>query len=104
MSRKKMASLSKGIEMRNSKLLMELESLAEKLDVQVTYEKLFPSRSGLCRLHDKYILFVDSRLREDERVQVFITAFSDFPLDNLQVLPRIRQLLETSHPEKPSMN
>jgi hypothetical protein len=104
MSRKKMASLSKGVEMRNSKLLMELESLAEKLDVQVTYEKLFPSRSGLCRLHNKYMLFVESKLREDERVQVFVTALSNFSLDNLQVLPRIRQLLEANHPEKPNLN
>ncbi|MBW2580195.1 MAG: hypothetical protein JRD00_04465, partial [Deltaproteobacteria bacterium] len=36
------------MEMRSTKMLMELEALAEKLGIQVVYERLPRSRSGLC--------------------------------------------------------
>ncbi len=80
--------------MRAARLLGQLEALAEKLRVQVVYERLSPTRSGLCRLHDTYVLFVDRDLSEEAQVQVFLTALSGFPLDHLQILPRVRVMLE----------
>jgi hypothetical protein len=80
--------------MRAARLLGELEALAEKLGVEVVYERLPSSRSGLCRLHDKYVLFVDRDLTEEAQVDVFLTGLARFPLDDLQVLPRIRSMLE----------
>ena len=78
--------------MRSTKILMELEALAEKLGIQVIYERLSQSCSGLCRLYDQHMLFVERNLDEDEQVQVFISALSRFPLDDIQMLPRIRHL------------
>ena len=95
MSKRRSVSSSAKIGMRNSRLLMELEALAGKLGIQVTHEKLSSSQSGICKLYDKYMIFVDSRLREEEQVEVLISALSRFPLDDLQVLPRIRNLLRT---------
>ena len=80
--------------MRGTRLLMELESTAAKLRVQVVHEKLPGSRSGLCRLRDQHLLFVDKRLRTEEQIDVFLTILSRFPLENLQLLPRVRELLE----------
>ena len=82
------------MEMRSTKMLMELEALAEKLGIQVVYERLPRSRSGLCRLYDKYMLFVERNLDEDEQVRIFIEALSRFQIDNIQMLPRIRHILQ----------
>ena len=82
------------MEMRSTKMLMELEALAEKLGIQVVYERLPRSRSGLCRLYDKYMLFVERNLDEDEQVRIFVEALSRFQIDNIQMLPRIRHILQ----------
>jgi hypothetical protein len=86
---------SKG--MRSTKILMELEALAEKLGIQVIYEKLSQSRSGLCRLYGEHMLFVERNLDEDEKVQVFVSALSLFPLENIAMLPGIRDLVMEYH-------
>jgi hypothetical protein len=80
---------------RATRLLGELEALAEKLGVEVVYERLPRCRSGLCRVNTQYLLFVDRTLPEDAQVDVFITALSRFPLDDLQILPYVRQILES---------
>lgn len=93
-----MASATK---MRDTKVLMELEALAEKLGIQVIQERLPKSRSGLCRLRDQHMLFIERNLEEEEKVQVMAEALSRFPLDNTQMLPGIRQMLEDySHSEE----
>ena len=79
--------------MRSTRLLMELEGLAEKMGIQVIHEKLSQSRGGLCRLHDEYLLFVEKNLSEDEQVQLLVSALSRFPLDDIHMLPAIRDLL-----------
>jgi hypothetical protein len=81
--------------MRSSRLLGELEALAEKLGVEVVYERLPRCRSGLCRLNNQYLLFVDRALPEDAQVDVFVAALSRFPLDDLQLLPYVRQIFES---------
>ena len=83
--------------MRSTKILMELEALAEKLGIQVIYEKLSQSRSGLCRLYDQHMLFVERNLDEDEKVQVFVSALSRFPLEDIAMLPGIRNLVIEYH-------
>jgi len=80
---------------RAARLLGELEALAEKLGVEVVYERLPSCRSGLCRVNDQYLLFVDRALPENAQVDVFITALSRFPLDDLQVLPYVREIFES---------
>ena len=79
--------------MQSTKILMELEALAEKLGIEVIHEKLSQSRGGLCRLRGQYLVFIERNLDENEQVQVLVTALSRFPLDDIQVLPGIRHLL-----------
>ena len=85
--------MASGKGMQGTKILMELEALAEKLGIEIIHEKLSQSRSGLCRLYDQHMLFIERNLNEDEQVQVLVTALSRFPLDDIQVLPGIRHLL-----------
>ena len=86
--------MASAIEMRKTKVLMELEALAEKLGIQVIQEKLPKTRSGLCRLRDQYMLFIERDLEGEEKVRVMASALSRFPLDNTQMLPGIREILE----------
>ncbi|MBW1982486.1 MAG: hypothetical protein JRJ12_14835 [Deltaproteobacteria bacterium] len=86
--------------MRRSRLLMEFEAIAEKLGVQVVREKLLGSRGGLCRVYDQHLLFLERNLTEGEQVEVFVTALSRFPLGDIQMLPRVRDLLTRSHDGK----
>lgn len=73
---------------------MELESAAARLSIQVLHEKLSGTRSGLCRLHGQYLLFIDKRLKTEEQIEVLLVALSRFPLEALPLLPRVRELLE----------
>jgi len=86
--------MASAIEMRKTKVLMELEALAEKLGIQVIQEKLPKTRSGLCRLRDQYMLFIERNLEEEDKVRVMASALSRFPLDNTQMLPGIREILQ----------
>ena len=79
--------------MQDTRILMELEALAERLGIEVIHEKLSQSRGGLCRLYDQHMLFIERNLNEDEQVQVLVNALSRFPLDDIQMLPGIRHLL-----------
>jgi len=101
MARKATTSLPTETKMRNTKLMMELEGLAERLGIHVIRERLVDSRSGLCRLHDQYMLFIEKNLKEEDQVEVLIAALSRFSLDSYQVLPGVRRMLTdyqtTSH-------
>jgi hypothetical protein len=86
--------------MRGTRLLMELESAAAGLGIHVLREKLSGTRSGLCRLRDQYLLFIDKRLKTEEQIEILLVALSRFPLDNLPLLPRVRELLEQYRAEE----
>jgi hypothetical protein len=86
--------MTAGMEMTSTKVLMELEALAEKLGIQVIHERLSRSKSGLCRLHDQYMLFLERNLKEDDKVEVLLASLSRFSLDDTQMLPGIREMLE----------
>jgi hypothetical protein len=40
------------------------------------------------------MLFVERNLDEDEQVRIFVEALSRFHIDNIQMLPRIRHILQ----------
>jgi hypothetical protein len=65
-------------------------------------EKLSGTRSGLCRLHGQYLLFIDKRLKTEEQIEVLLVTLARFPLDNLPLLPRVRELLEEYRAEERS--
>lgn len=94
MSRKQPVLSSTGGVIYNTKLLMELEALAERMGIQVIREKLSDSRSGFCRLHDQYLLLMEKNLEEETQLEVFLDVLSQFPLDDLHVLPGIRKILQ----------
>lgn len=84
--------------MTESRLLEQLEALAEKLGIRVRYENLRKTAPGLtggfCRIRGEYHLMMDKRTGRQERVGFFLEALRRFELSGIYMTPRLRALLE----------
>ncbi len=78
-------------------ILQELETLAADLAVEIRYEEL-DGRGGLCRYGDKTCIIANRALQVSERVHLLSKELSRFPLDDIFIRPRIRELLEDRVP------
>lgn len=79
-------------------LRLELESLAERLDVKIRYDARMTSAGGFCRVRGAAVIFVNSHLEESDQVVVLAqslrTAGGREALDSMPLRPRARALLE----------
>ena len=82
-------------------LLQEFENLAERLSVQIRYGKL-DREGGLCRYRDAYHIIVNKRLDAIGRITVLARAFAQLPLDDVFLIPAIREAIDTHQDEEPS--
>jgi len=76
-----------------------LAELSERLGIAVRWEGLIGD-GGICELRGKRFLFVDRSNTLDTQIDVMIDALCDEPIDDVYVLPEIRQRLESSRAEK----
>jgi hypothetical protein len=86
-------------------LLNQLEELAGKLGIKIRYGNIAVEEShrtgGLCRVKGQYILIIHSRLTVKEKIVVITKTLKGFEMDNLYVIPVIRELLDKSkEPER----
>ncbi|MCG6533494.1 MAG: hypothetical protein L7F78_02115 [Syntrophales bacterium LBB04] len=79
-------------------LLNQLRELAAKLGIEVLHENISLEESsgagGLCRIQDKYTLFLHSQASIKEKTLVMIKSLRKFDLEDIYVKPAIRKLLE----------
>jgi len=81
--------------------LNELEQLAEKLEVEVRYDRFTGdgARSGgLCRVKGRWCVIVERRSAESEKLSVLARCLSRFEHEVHFVSPAVRQLLERHKP------
>ncbi len=77
--------------------LNHLEALADKLGIQVRYEKTvdeLTGRGGLCRVEGKYVLMIRSKASVKEKIRIMTQALKRFDLTDIYVRPAIRELVE----------
>jgi len=78
-------------------LLVQLEELAEKLGIELRYENIedgFPfSPGGLCRLEDRYVLFVNKVIRKEDKIRMLGEAVVRFDLGSVYIRPGLREFL-----------
>lgn len=74
-------------------LLHEFENLAERLSVKIRYSNL-DRDGGLCRVRGVYHLIVNRRLDTSGRIATISRALSDLPLDQVFLIPAIREVLD----------
>ncbi len=82
--------------MKPDVVLQELETLAEKLNVKVSYEALSASvgLGGLCRVKDQHRIIIDKRAATDERIGTLAEALAQLDTSGIEEIPPpVRALL-----------
>ncbi len=83
--------------MKSDQIYQHLIDLAEKIGIEVSAENLkasgFPVKSGMCKIKGKDRIVLDKRKSTDEKIDVLVDCLRQFPLDNIYVIPVIRDLL-----------
>jgi len=76
-----------------------LAELSERLGIEVRWEGLIGD-GGICELRGRRFLFVDRSNSIDTQRDVMVTALADEPIDDVYILPEVRQRLEAARAEK----
>ncbi|MBN2059497.1 MAG: hypothetical protein JW882_03675 [Deltaproteobacteria bacterium] len=78
-------------------ILSQLEELANSLGVEVRYEKIQKESSffpgGLCTIHGKKILIINSLASSEDKISIFIKSVKDFDLNEIFIRPALRELI-----------
>ena len=84
--------------MKIDETLAELEGVAAKKNIKVTYENIGGElgAGGLCKVKGEHRVIVDKRATDGEKVTVLAQALSSFPLDDVFMTEKTRQLIEKS--------
>lgn len=84
--------------MNKKELLVQLEQLADRLGIEIRYERIKNpaniTKGGLCKLKGKYIIIIDSKTSVSERVELISSILKRFNLKDIYILPALRRLLE----------
>ena len=84
--------------MHSKQVLEHLEDLAERLGVEVVYQKLeeedFSVKGGLCKVNGNFKIFVDRSKTIDDQIIIVARGLSSFDTDDLYLFPYIRKILE----------
>ncbi|MCE5265410.1 MAG: hypothetical protein LLG97_18000 [Deltaproteobacteria bacterium] len=84
--------------MNRDELLIQLEELAGRLNIQVQYESMKsedPSTfGGFCRIRDRHLIIIHSRAAISRKIDVFTEAVRHFDIDDLFMMPALREYLK----------
>jgi hypothetical protein len=88
--------------MKENEILGHFEELTQNLSIDLRYEKGDFS-GGLCRVNDKQIMIINKKLSADQKIKVFASAIAQLNLDNIYILPAIREIIEEQLQKKRRM-
>ena len=84
--------------MQSRQVLEYLEDLAERLGVEIIYQKLeeeeFTVRGGLCRVNGAFKVFIDRSKPMDEQIKILAQGLSSFDTEEVYLFPYIRKMLD----------
>ncbi|MDP6050726.1 MAG: hypothetical protein QF879_00080 [Candidatus Latescibacteria bacterium] len=63
------------------------------MSIRIRYGKL-DGGGGLCRYRDEYHIVINKRLDIDGRIEVMARVFARFPLDDVFLIPAIREAID----------
>ena len=92
--------------MKPDQIYGELKNLAEKLSITVA-EKNFKNtgikvKSGLCKVKDKDFFYMDKHVSLYKKNQILAECLVQKPLENIYIIPFIRDFLEKHSDKKRS--
>ena len=83
--------------MKPEVLLELLENAADQLGIRVSYDTLQTSvmHGGLCKVKGEYRIIIDKKATSEERVVTLATALATFDTSELELAPKVRDVLRT---------
>jgi hypothetical protein len=90
--------------MKISDTLAELESVAQKKSIRVSYESIGGElgAGGLCKVKGEHRVIVDKRATDGEKVTVLAQALARFGLDDVFISEETRNLIDRHRPKSSS--
>src|SRR5262249_58984901 len=90
--------------MKAEEQLKELESVAEKKKIRVSYETIGGElgMGGLCKVKGEHRVIIDKRATDGEKVTVLATALARFALDDVFMSEETRALIARHAPKPPA--
>jgi hypothetical protein len=86
--------------MRSRQVLEHLEDLAERLGVEIVYQKLgedeFSVRGGLCKINGTYKVFIDRSKAVEDQIKILARGLSSFDTEEVYLFPYIREMLDNA--------
>jgi len=89
--------------MKEEEILSGLEKLVESLSIQLRYEK-GDFAGGYCVLKDKRMMIVNSALAPAMRIKILTRELATMNLDNVFVVPALRDVIMEAVPTLPLKN
>lgn len=84
--------------MTHEELLIQLEDLAGRLNIQIQYESLKNEDpltfGGFCRIRDQQMIIIHAKASLSRKIDIFTEALQRFDLDDLYVRPALRDYLQ----------
>jgi len=91
------AGISSDFYMKLDQVYQHLVDLAERLGIEVSVHNLkisgFPVKSGICRIKGKNRIVLDKRMSKDDQIDVLVDCLGTFSIDDIYIVPAIRDLL-----------
>jgi N-dimethylarginine dimethylaminohydrolase len=79
-------------------ILGQLEELARSLGIEIRNEPIRKESSfspgGLCRFKGDYLMIVNSKATNEDRIEALARALSRFDLDQVYLRPGLREFLD----------
>jgi hypothetical protein len=95
-----------GDDMSPEQLLAALELIAEQLEIPVRYAAVateeLPGQGGLCVLRGERRIIIERNLGVREKVRLLAAGLGHFDLQNVFMLPRIREAIESARSPDPT--
>jgi hypothetical protein len=90
--------LEKGMPMKADQLLKELKALAEKLGIEVSEQNFRKTgiivKSGFCKVKGNDHFLIDKHLKPSKKVEVLAEYLALQPLEEIFIIPALREYLE----------
>jgi hypothetical protein len=81
--------------------LAELEALATKLGIELSYDAMTGEGAGvggLCKVRGQWRLIVERRASATEKVSMLARCLARFDLENEYLSPAVRRLIDQNRP------
>jgi hypothetical protein len=92
-------NIKKKAKNKQIKIISNLEEIAQSLQIPVEYS-IFNGKGGLCRVYGDYRIIINKKLNSLDKILILSSALNFFELDDIFILPEMRDVLNDCKKEK----